>query len=115
MERHKFDHHFFCLPGGAVDLDEELKTTARREGKEETTLDFDIPEQEPLFFEVRGRKEYYYFVKNISGAAVLSGEEKERSTKENLYELKWIDLEELPNIELLPEGITEQILKHYDK
>jgi len=112
MERQKYTQHFFTPPGGTKEnFDKNILETAKREGKEETNLDFDIPEQKPLYFNVNGRDEYYFFVENISGEPTLGEEEYERSNENNSFKLVWIDLKELPNIMLLPEGITEKILE----
>ncbi|MFZ2189239.1 MAG: NUDIX domain-containing protein [Candidatus Magasanikiibacteriota bacterium] len=111
IERQKFSQHFFTPPGGTKeDFDENILATAKREGKEETDLDFTIPEQIPLCFNINGRDEYYYFAENISGEPKLGDEERERSTTNNSYKLVWVDLKELPNITLLPKGLTEKIL-----
>ena len=116
IERQKYSQHFFTPPGGTKEeFDNDILATARREGKEETDLNFTIPEQTPLHFNVGGRDEYYFFAENISGEPKLGEEETERSNENNSYKLVWVDLNELKNIKLLPEGITEQILKRYDK
>jgi len=112
IERQKYSQHFFTPPGGTKEeFDKDILATAKREGKEETNLEFTIPEQKPLYFNVNGRDEYYFFVKNISGELKLGDEEKERSNENNSFKLVWVDLKELPNITLLPEGITEKILE----
>ncbi|HBU06846.1 MAG TPA: hypothetical protein DEB09_02075 [Candidatus Magasanikbacteria bacterium] len=111
IERQKYSQHFFTPPGGTKeDFDEDILATAKREGKEETNLDFTIPKQTPLHFNVHGRDEYYYFAENISGEPKLGDEERARSTINNSYQLVWVDLKELSNITLLPQGLTEKIL-----
>ncbi|MFH1946834.1 MAG: NUDIX domain-containing protein [Candidatus Magasanikbacteria bacterium] len=112
IERQAYTQHFFTPPGGTKeDSDKDILETAKREGKEETNLNFDIPEQKPLYFNVNGRDEYYFFVENISGELKLGKEEYERSNENNSFKLVWVDLKELPNIMLLPQGITEKILE----
>ncbi|MBT3538907.1 ATP-grasp domain-containing protein [Candidatus Parcubacteria bacterium] len=115
MERQKYSQHFFTPPGGTKEgFDKDILETAKREGKEETNLDFTIPKQEPLHFNINGRNEYYFFAENISGEAKLGEEEKERSNKNNSYKLVWVDIKELSNIKLLPKGLTEQLLNLID-
>ncbi|MBD3311318.1 MAG: NUDIX domain-containing protein [Candidatus Magasanikbacteria bacterium] len=111
IERHKFGRHFFSLPGGTAHKDEKILQTAKREGKEETNLIYDIPEQTPIHINVTGRNEYYFFVKNISGKTTLGEEESERNCPNNSYELKWVDLDELEKINLKPDGIAKIILQ----
>lgn len=112
MERHKFGQHYFSLPGGTAHDSEDIKTTAVREGLEETGLDFTVPDQEPTHFNVNGRDEYYFFVENIKGEPELGEEEAERNSPNNTYELKWIDIKKLKDINLRPNGIDEIIIKH---
>ncbi len=110
IKRYKYGLNYFEIPGGTTEDGEDVKETSIREGKEETNLNFELTHEDPIIIENFGRNEYYYFATNISGEAKLVGEELEINSKDNNYEPIWLDLNELPNIKLIPEGLTEKIL-----
>ncbi|MBU1895380.1 NUDIX domain-containing protein, partial [Patescibacteria group bacterium] len=115
MKRHRYVMDYYTIIGGTVEVEqnESLENTALREGKEETGLEFELEDGEPIYLQTSGRDEYYYFAKNISGTAHLQGPELEHSVPDNSYELVWVDFDDLKDINLLPEEIKEMLIKKY--
>jgi 8-oxo-dGTP pyrophosphatase MutT (NUDIX family) len=111
LERHKFGKNFFALPGGTQEEGENIKDTAIREGVEETGLEFSLQDIEPIHIDNNGRDEYYFFSKDISGTPQLGEEESGRNTPQNSYKLVWVNLDELDEINLIPEEIKRKILQ----
>lgn len=110
MKRHKNDLDYYALPGGTIEDGETPQETIVREIKEETTLDIELGE---ILFELDTERDYgYYFaVKNMAGNPTLSGPELEKNSMDNHYELVWLDIAELKNINLFPEELKTKLLE----
>lgn len=128
MHRRKHGREYYAIPGGQVEKGETPKQAAVREVKEETNLDIEAGklllsyEREIYsdngvaeYHEKSGGKirEYFFLADNISGKEQLGGPELERLSDDNFYELEWIGLEKIKDIELLPQRAKEMIIKSY--
>ncbi|KKQ28204.1 MAG: hypothetical protein US42_C0001G0055 [Candidatus Magasanikbacteria bacterium GW2011_GWC2_37_14] len=117
IKRNKYGEEFYIFPGGTVEKGEKLKETAIREIKEETNLTCTLQKTKPLFYEdkIDGKKIYHYFIDKCTGTAKIKSNSEEfiRNKEGNTYELVWIDLLELKNIELHPIEIKKELLKKY--
>ena len=112
MERHRYDNHFFELPGGTQNQGEDVIDTALREGIEETNLKFELTNDDPIVMTIEsGRKETNYFTTEPIGEPYLGKEESGRRTKHNRYDLVWVDLDKITTINFRPEGLAKQILE----
>ena len=97
LKRHRDGKDFYAIPGGTLDEGESYKEAAIRELKEETTLDVVV--DKPLFTLSDDLCDCEYFLaESFSGTATLSGEELERNSPQNSYELHWIDIKNIPSI-----------------
>ena len=119
IERHRLDNgemlHYFTIPGGGVEDDEEYDKTAIRETKEETCCDIKIVK--PLYVEDYGEGICHWFLgKYISGTPELGGEEKERNNPNNHFEVVLIPFDELDNITILGKGkeLVKKCIKEKD-
>ena len=107
IERHrKVDNemmHYFTIPGGGVEDDEEYSETAIRETKEETCCDIEIVKflMEEDYGD--GLAEWFY-AKYVSGTPELGGEEKIRNREDNHYKVVLIDMKDIDNINILGQG-----------
>ena len=110
MYRRRNGFEYYAVPGGHIENGEKPEITAVRELKEETNLNAEIGF---LFLENEGNgwHNYFYMAKNIKGEAIFGGEELERNSEENFYELKWVDLEKISGINLLPSELKEKIIR----
>ncbi|HOX61012.1 MAG TPA: NUDIX domain-containing protein [Candidatus Magasanikbacteria bacterium] len=111
MKRKKLDREYFVIPGGTVDVGETLTETLKREILEETNLEITLTKQKPIHTFHRGRDEYYFFITEFTGEAELGGPEKNFSNPNNSYELVWINLHDIPKINLLPTHAREIVAK----
>ncbi len=112
IERHRLNNnemmHYFTIPGGGVEDDEECDIAAIRETKEETCCDIEIVK--PLIREDYGDGiAYWFYGKYISGTPELGGEEKERNKETNHYKVVLIPFDELDNINIL--GMGRELIK----
>lgn len=111
IKRMRDGYEYYSVPGGTIDkIDhKQLKETARREVLEETGLRYAVDADiKPLEY-LTERKEIYYFTKNICGKARLGGPEKLRNKADDKYELKWIPINEVKKINLLPQMIKNKL------
>lgn len=100
--RRKNKSEYYAIPGGGVERGEGLEEAVIREVKEETNLDI-VPESKVGELEIDGQKEIYFLVREFKGEAIFGGEEKERSSPENVYRLEWINASDISHINLRPE------------
>ena len=90
------DNGMWCVPGGALELEETLEQALRREVKEETSLDF----SSPRLFDVRAgvhmvypnRDEVYY----TDVVYVITEFEGELKPDAESSELRWFGIGSLP-------------------
>ena len=107
--------HYFTIPGGGVEDDEEYSETAIRETKEETCCDIELVK--PLMVEDYGEGIcHWYLGKYISGTPTLGGEEKERNNPNNSFEVVLVPFDEIDNVNILGEGknLIKKCIKEKD-
>ena len=87
---------YYAIPGGHVEGEENFEETVLRELKEEMNLDIEILGYLGSM-NVDNREEHYYHAKIVGGELEFGGEELERNSDNNYYEVRWLDLCELDN------------------
>jgi 8-oxo-dGTP diphosphatase len=112
MFRRKNGKEYYVFPGGHMQNEEEPIDTAVREIMEETTIEV---RNLKLAFEFinylkHEKREYLFVGEWKEGEPKLSGEESRRGDKNDYYEPKWIPLEEIGNINLLPLVTKEWVM-----
>ena len=112
IERHRLSNgemlHYYTIPGGGVEDDEDYDVAAIRETKEETCCDIEIVKD--LYVEDYGEGICHWFLgKYISGTPVLGGEEKERNNPNNSFKVVLIPFDEIDNINIL--GVGKKLIK----
>ena len=112
IERHRLNNnemmHYFTIPGGGVEDDEECDIAAIRETKEETCCDIEIVK--PLIVEDYDEGICYWFYgKYLRGTPQLGGEEKVQNNPDNHYKVVLIDMKDIENINIL--GMGKQLVK----
>ena len=96
--------HYYAIPGGGVEKNETLEEACIREVKEEVNLDVTIDKY-------LGSEEYdkgichYYKVNYLGGIPTLGGEELEKNSPDNYYEVELIDYNKLDSIFIYGSGI----------
>jgi len=87
---------YYAIPGGHLEENETLEETCIREIKEELNLDIEVIDYlGNIIFD--NQEEYYYYVKIIGGELCFGGEELERQSIDNYYEIRWINIDEIDN------------------
>lgn len=99
---------YYVIPGGGLEENETLEENVIRELKEEFNVDIEI-------VKFLSTEEYedtianYFLCKIINGTPKLGGEELERMTSENYYEIRYIDLNEIDNYDINAKDIIKKI------
>ena len=96
-------NEYYAIPGGGQDEGETIEECVKREIHEEFNLEVELKD---YLGKVEDEKNigHVYNAKIISGTLQLSGEELERNTEENYYEVQRVKLSEIDNINLLEEN-----------
>ncbi|HAS6235666.1 TPA: NUDIX domain-containing protein [Vibrio vulnificus] len=107
IKRFKDSRIYWVFPGGGVEFRELLSQAIVREVFEETSLEIDNPEE--IFSVVnRGRKEHFFLVSVPFFEPKLSTQSPEFKAQNcsNQYELTWVKLNDLSQLNLVPVEAT---------
>lgn len=101
---HRTDNDRWALPGGALELGETVISTAVREVKEETGIDIEVSGLVGIYSDPRHviayddgevRQQFAICVRGRAVGGTLRGSSESS-------EVRWIDVEELPHLDLHP-------------
>ena len=100
---------YYVIPGGGLEESETLEENVIRELKEEFNVDIEI-------VKFLSTEEYddtianYFLCKIVNGTPKLGGEELDRITPENYYEIRYIDLKDIDNYDINAKDLIKGIL-----
>ncbi|MDD4187366.1 MAG: NUDIX domain-containing protein [Bacilli bacterium] len=102
---------YYVIPGGGIENNEELTECALREIKEELSVDIKII---GYLGKIENEETIAHFFHSeiISGIPTLGGEELEKCSKNNYYEIKLIPIKDINNLDIMAK---DMILKAYNK
>jgi len=102
---------YYVIPGGGIEENETLEENVIREMKEEFCVDVKIDGY-------LGKDEgddsiaHFFACSIINGIPCLGGEELDRCSESNYYEIRKIAVEDLDKVDILS---TDMIIKAYNK
>ena len=106
-------HEYYSIPGGGVEENETLEDAVKRELKEELSVDINLLgylgslETDTYIFN-------YYHAEIIGGIPKLGGEELEKNSEDNYYEIKKLNIKDIENVDILgKEYILNAFYKNY--
>ena len=100
---------YYVIPGGGLEESETLEENVIRELKEEFNVDIEI-------VKFLSTEEYddtianYFLCKIVNGTPKLGGEELDRMTPENYYEIRYIDLNDIDNYDINAKDIIKKVI-----
>lgn len=98
---------YYAIPGGGKEENETLHENVIREIKEEFSIDVEV-------LGYLGKEEddtsitHFFHCKKINGEPKLGGLELERNNPNNYYEIRYVDLKEINNINISYQNIIEK-------
>ena len=104
---------YYAIPGGHVEKDETNEETVIRELKEEMNLDIEIVSYLGEL-EAYNQIEYYYQAKIVGGVLQFGGEELERNSEDNYYEIRWITIEEALSSNITAVDMIKKVVNNYE-
>ncbi|MEO6729403.1 MAG: NUDIX domain-containing protein [Candidatus Dojkabacteria bacterium] len=110
MYRKKNDREFYVIPGGHMQENEDPIETLKREVMEEASI---TVKNVKLAFEfkdyLKENFDYYYLCEYQDGTLQLGGEESQKNSPENVYEIKWVKFSDISELNILPKAAKEWI------
>lgn len=102
---------YYVIPGGGLEDNETLEENVKREIKEEFNCDIKVNEFLGTF-ETDDTIENYFYCEIIDGTPVLSGEEKDRMSNENYYEIRKIKISDIDSIDVFAKDMIMNAFKN---
>ena len=117
INRIKGNDSYWVIPGGAIESDESHEQAVKRECLEELGVRIEV---QKLFLqrfgdkqEIEGQQEFFYLCNIIDGRiGTGQGPEFQAGTQyKGEYRIKWVNLKDLPEINLKPEEVKNKIIQ----
>jgi ADP-ribose pyrophosphatase YjhB (NUDIX family) len=105
----------YTLPGGKVEKGETVKVAVLRELMEETSIVAKLGERLISFADKEGREHQLFQCEYISGETKLSDDSVEllATDENNKYEPMWVEISQLENLIIWPEGTKEFLKRNF--
>ena len=113
IHRWKDGQEYFVIPGGTIEPGEKPLEAALREMKEEVDLSFSADQLCTAFsLNNQGKEEYYFYAELCTvETPLIQGEEAQRSSPQNIYQHKWLSLQDIYSHNLRPESLKSLLLE----
>jgi 8-oxo-dGTP diphosphatase len=114
MWRKSKGKEYYVLPGGGVEVNENVEEAVLREVKEETTLDVKIEKLLYHHHYINHSDQFFYLCSYLGGTPMLGdANEREDMRKENneYYQPLWIKLDDLDKLLLYPLEIRDWLIE----
>lgn len=104
---------FYNLPGGTVENGEKIEDACIREIKEESNIDV-ATGRLIYIIDSPSRLNFVFSCDFLSGELKLGGPEKERMSDDDQYEISWVGIETIKNINLTPKETKDGLLRYLE-
>ena len=102
---------YYAIPGGHVEENESLSDCVIRELKEEMNIDIRIISYLGNII-VENKEENYFHCEIIGGELKFGGEELERCTDDNYYEIRWLDLNKIDDSDIRAINLIKKVINN---
>lgn len=102
---------YYAIPGGHVEENESLSDCVIRELKEEMNIDIRIISYLGNII-VDNKEENYFHCEIVGGELKFGGEELERCTDDNYYEIRWLDLNKIDDSDIRAISLIKKVINN---
>lgn len=103
---------YYVIPGGGIEQGETKEENVIREMKEEFSIDVKIDGYLGKE-ETKDTIEHFFACTILDGTPKLGGEEKERCSASNYYEIRKVSISELDNIDISFKNMVRKCYEEY--
>lgn len=108
--RKKKSKRYYVIPGGDLAENESFEDAAKRELEEELGLSVQNIRELCTIHLTNSIEKYYVSYLNNCEVFHIQGEEFLRSNVDNVYNPTWVDISELPLLNLLPHELKSELI-----
>lgn len=111
MKQTYMGEEFYNIPGGTVEEGETIEEACVREVKEEFDINVSVNK---LIYIIDSPKRFnFVFECEYQGGKIkLGGPEKDRMNDQDMYEVCWVDIDKIKNINLKPLETKTAVIKY---
>jgi ADP-ribose pyrophosphatase YjhB (NUDIX family) len=102
---------YYVIPGGGLENNESLEENVKRELNEEFNVEINILGYLGKI-ESDNSIEHYFHCEIVNGTPHLGGEELDRMTEKNYYEIRKIKIDDIKNIDINAKDKIENAINH---
>ena len=102
---------YYVIPGGGLENNESLEENVKRELNEEFNVEINILGYLGKI-ENENSIEHYFHCEIVNGTPHLGGEELDRMTEKNYYEIRKIKIDDIKNIDINAKDKIENAINH---
>jgi len=111
IHRKKGSEEYWVVPGGGLDINENYEEAAKRELLEELGLSIrEMKELCTISLDDRIEK-YFISYSDTCETVKMQGEELKRSSDDNIYDPTWVDVSNVPLINVLPNELKDKLVE----
>lgn len=103
-------NEYYVIPGGGINEGETLEENVIREIKEEFNVDIKVLGYLGVN-ETENSIAHFFRCEIINGTPILGGEELEKNSNENYYEIRLVPLKDLDKINMIAADMIEKACK----
>lgn len=110
IHRVKNGDEYWVVPGGGVEEGENFVSAVKREMIEEIGSEIALDAEAPVFSIDSGDQAQHFFTCREISREKPTGEEHEKNTPENQYNIVFLSVDEMKKVKLVPDSIKEKII-----
>lgn len=116
MWRKKYGKEYYVFPGGGVEKNESVEDAVVREFYEEASIEVQTRKLKYVHNYDDGTRHEFYDCTYLSGEVALGeGNEKEEMNENDLYDPRWVDVDQVKELLVYPLEIRDLLLQDLER